>query len=145
MQLPITFGLHRSRLLDSFVLLTALLASLVVMAFPQSMPMHGAMLLAIWYCGAHTWRRLSPQCAAIHLERTGHLSVALAGMEEFSMAELMPGAIVHPWLTIARLKTDGERVCTLIATIDNLEAEDFRRLRVFLRWQADFSAPNDDA
>lgn len=144
MQLPITIGLHRSRLLDSLVFLSALLASLVVIAFPQAMVMQGAMLLAVWYCAAHTWRRLSPQCAAIHLERTGNLSVALAGMEEFSMAELMPSAIVHPWLTIARLKTDGGRVCVLIATIDNLETEDFRRLRVFLRWQADFSVPNDD-
>jgi len=144
-QLPITIGLHRSRFLDSLVLLSALLASLVVIAFPQSIVVRGAMLLAVWCCAAHTWHRLSPQCAAIHLERTGHLSVVLAGLEEFSMAELMPGAIVHPWLTIARLKTDGERVCTLIATIDNLETEDFRRLRVFLRWQADFSVPNDDA
>lgn len=61
------------------------------------------------------------------------------------MAELMPGAIVHPWLTVVRLKTDGGRMCTLIATVDNLEREDFRRLRVFLRWQADFSVRGDDA
>lgn len=145
MQLPITIGLHRSRLLDSLVFLSALLASLVVIAFPQAMVIRGATLLAVWYCAARTWHRLSPQCTAIHLERTGHLSVALAGMEEFSMAELMPSAIVYPWLTIARLKTDGGRMCTLIATIDNLGTEDFRRLRVFLRWQADFSVPNDDA
>lgn len=145
MQLPITIGLHRSRLLDSLVFLSALLVSLVVIAFPQAVVIQGAVLLAVWCCAGHAWHRLSPQCLAIHLERTGHLSVALAGVEEFSMAELMPGAIVHPWLTIARLKTDGGRMCTLIATVDNLDREDFRRLRVFLRWQADFSVPNDDA
>lgn len=145
MQLPISIGLRRSRLLDSLVFLSALLASLVVTAFPQALVAQGAMLLAVWYCSARTWRRLSPQCAAVHLERTGHLSVALAGMEEFSTAELLPGAIVHPWLTVVRLKTDGGRVCTLIATVDSLEPEDFRRLRVFLRWQADFSVPSDDA
>lgn len=145
MQLPITIGLHRSHLLDSLVFLSALLASLVVIAFPQAMVFQGAVLLAVWRCSVHAWRRLSPQCTAIHLERTGHLSVALAGREEFSMVELMPGAIVHPWLTVARLKTDGGRMCTLIATVDNLEREDFRRLRVFLRWQADFSVPDDGA
>jgi len=144
-QLPITIGLHRSRLLDSLVFLSALLASLVVIAFPQALIIQGAMLLAVGYCSARTWRRLSPQCTAVHLERTGRLSVALAGREEFSMAELLPGAIVHPWLTIARLQTDGGRMCTLIATVDSLEPEDFRRLRVFLRWQADFSVPSDDA
>lgn len=61
------------------------------------------------------------------------------------MAELMPSAIVHPWLTVVRLKTDGGGMCRLIATVDNLDREDFRRLRVFLRWQADFSVPDDDA
>lgn len=121
------------------------MASLVVIAFPQAMVIKGATLLAVWYCGAHAWRRLSPQCTAIHLERTGHLSITLAGMEEYPVAGLMPGAIVHPWLTVARLKTDSGRMCTLIATVDNLEREDFRRLRVFLRWRADFSVPNDDA
>ncbi|HXE40349.1 MAG TPA: protein YgfX [Azonexus sp.] len=145
MQLPITIGLHRSHLLDRFVFLSALLASLVVIAFPQAMVIQGAVLLAVWCCSAHAWRRLSPQCSAIRLERTGHLSVALADMEEFSMAEFMAGAIVHPWLTVVRLETDGGRMCTLIATVDNVDREDFRRLRVFLRWQADFSVPDDDA
>lgn len=145
MQFPITIGLHRSRLLDCLVFLSALSASLVVIAFPQAMVIQGGVLLAVWCCSAHAWYRLSPQCTAIHLERTGHLSVALADTEEFSMAELMPSAIVHPWLTVVRLKTDGGGMCRLIATVDNLDREDFRRLRVFLRWQADFSVPDDDA
>lgn len=48
-------------------------------------------------------------------------------------------------MTVVKLKTEEACSKALIATVDSLNRQDFRRLRVFLRWQADFSAPNDDA
>lgn len=143
MQFPITIGLHRSRFLDGFLLLGAMTASLIVARFPIAIDLRGSLLLAVWVCSAIAWYRLSPQCAAIRLDRGGQLWVALRGADEFSLVELLPGAIVHPWLTVVRWRRDDGQMGILTAAIDSANKEDFRRLRVFLRWQADFNATDD--
>jgi len=66
-----------------------------------------------------------------------------AGDGDFVPAQLLPGAAVHPWLTVLRLRNAAGRVCVLCLTVDSLKKEDFRRLRVFLRWRADFSGADD--
>lgn len=63
----------------------------------------------------------------------------------FVATRLLPGASVHPWLVIVRLEIESGQQSTLIAAVDSLKRNDFRRLRTFLRWQADFSASADDA
>ncbi|MDP3539723.1 MAG: hypothetical protein Q8S26_13580 [Azonexus sp.] len=145
MQFPITIGLRRSRFLDGFVFLSALLASGATAFLNQSPTVQMAFLLAIWLCGSLAWHRLSPRFSAMRLERNGQISVVCVGMDEFSAAELLPQATVHPWLTVFRLKTEGGRSQTLVAAVDSLKTEDFRRLRMFLRWRGDFSDPKDDA
>lgn len=145
MQFPITIGLHRSRFIDAIVLMTSLLASAAILGFPRSPLIQAALLLATWSLAMLAWRQLKPTIKAIRLERSGHLFIARPGEAEFLQAEPEPGATVHPWLTVVRLKTDDGLCTTLIAVVDSLKREDFRRLRMFLRWQAKFSAPGDDA
>lgn len=145
MQFPITIGLHRSRFLDVGVMLVALLASAATLVFPQSAAIQLLLFSAIWVAAGFAWWQLSPKLSAIRLERSGQVSIAHHGDNEFSAAELLPDATVHPWLTLVRLKIDENNFCTLIATVDTQKRQDFRRLRVFLRWQADFSGPADDA
>lgn len=145
MQFPITIGLRRSRLIDAGVMLVALLASSTTLVFPQSTAIQLLMLSAIWVAAGGAWWRLSPKLSAIRLERSGQVSIAHHGDNEFSAAELLPDATVHPWLTLVRFKTDEGDFRTLIATVDTQNRQDFRRLRVFLRWQADFNGPADDA
>lgn len=139
MQLPITIGLHRSRFVAAFVVCSGLLGSLLVLLFPCAALAQGALLLAIWSSAFLAWRQCSPKLSAIRLERDGRLSVLHAAACEFTAAEPLPGATVHPWLTVLRLKTGEGRIVPLILSGDSLAVDDFRRLRVFLRWRADFS------
>lgn len=145
MQLPITIGLHRSLLLDTFVGGCALLASAGVLFFPRATIVQTSILAFVWLVAILAWRQLRPKYSAIRLERDGQLSVSRPGEQEFSSANLLAGATVHAWLTVVRLKT-GKGACTpLILAVDSVNPDDFRRLRVFLRWRVDFSASNDDA
>lgn len=145
MQFPITIGLHRSRLIDLGLLLVALLASVATLGFPQTTFIKFSVCAVIWITTGLAWQKLSPKFSAIRLERSGQVFIDRNGSSEFVAAKILPGATVHPWMTAVKLKTEDGCYNLLIATVDSLNQQDFRRLRVFLRWQADFSAPNDDA
>ena len=136
MQFPINIGLHRSRFIGAALVLIGLLAGGVTLALPWSTAVRGINLLLIVVAAGLAWQRLEPTLAAIRLERSGQILVAVVGNAEFAEAELLAGATVHPWLTVVRLKTQDERKHLLIAAVDSMKPEDFRRLRVFLRWQA---------
>lgn len=144
MQFPITIGLHRSHFLDAFVVLSALLASSAAFIFPVSAPIQTAILFMICLFSALAWHHLTPQFTAIRLEYSGEISILRTESPEFAPTEILPGATVHPWLTVLRLKVAGKSPIALIVTVDSLKAVDFRRLRLFLRWRADFSGLNDD-
>lgn len=145
MQFPITIGLRRSRFLDLLVVLSALLASGAILLWPLAIAIQLPVLLATWSLAALAWRRLTPQFSALRLERCGRISVVSDTGAQFAPARLLPGASVHPWLTIIRLEMESGQQSALIAAVDSLKEDDFRRLRVFLRWQADFNASADDA
>jgi hypothetical protein len=144
-QLPITIGLHRSRFLDAFILFATVSASTAVLAWPRSTLVQAVMLAAIWILAALAWHRLSPRVTAIRLEVDGGFSMQRVDGESFAAATLLPGATVHPWLTVIRLHGGDVRFSTVIAAVDSLSKEDFRRLRIFLRWRAMFSARGDGA
>ena len=139
MQFPINIGLRRSRFLEAAVISIALLASGVTLALPWSTAARATSFLLVLIAAGLAWQRLGPTLSAIRLERAGQILVAVAGNAEFAEAELLAGATVHPWLTVVRLKTQDERKHLLIATVDAMKPEDFRRFRIFLRWQAEVS------
>lgn len=145
MQFPITIGLRRSRFLDLLVLLSALSASGAIQLWPQAIATQLLALSATWLLAAQAWRRLTPRFSVLRLERSGRISVAGDTGAQFVATRLLPGASVHPWLVIVRLEIESGQQSTLIAAVDSLKRNDFRRLRTFLRWQADFSASADDA
>ena len=145
MQFPITIGLRRSRFLDTALLLVAFLASLAVLCLPQATVIQFVICAAIWIIAGLTWRHLTPSFSAIRLEHSGQVSVAIEDKTDFLPAEILPGATVHLWITVVKLKTENGRSRPLIATVDSLNKQNFRRLRVFLRWQAKLSSPSDDA
>jgi toxin CptA len=144
-QFPILIGLHRSRFLDIGVLAVTLVANAVVLVFPLSEVSPWALLPALWIVASIAWQKLSPKLSAIRLERDGRVLIRRVGESEFFVAELLPGVTVHPWLTIVKLKTEAGDAFFLIATVDSINRENFRRFRMFLRWQVNFSAANDDA
>jgi toxin CptA len=144
-QFPIVIGLHRSRFLGATLVAVAALACVVTLASPWLPAVRGASLAAIVIVAGLAWRRLAPGLSAIRLEQTGQIFLAATSNSAFVEAELLAGATVHPWLTVIRLKTAEQGKHMLIAAVDSMKPEDFRRLRVFLRWRAEFSGPVGDA
>ena len=145
MQFPIVIGLHRSRFLGTALVAITALAGVVTLALPWLPVIRGAILASIVVVAGLAWRRLALGLSAIRLERAGKIFLAATGNSEFVEAELLAGATVHPWLTVIRLKTADQGRHMLIAAVDSMKPEDFRRLRVFLRWHAEFSGPVGDA
>ena len=145
MQLPIVIGLHRSRFLGAALVAVTALASVATLALPWAPVVRVANLAAIVIVAGLAWRRLAPGVSAIRLEQAGKIFLAATGNSEFVEAELLAGATVHPWLTVIRLKTADQGKHILIVAVDSMKPEDFRRLRVFLRWRAEFSVPAGDA
>lgn len=143
MQLPITIGLHRSRLIDGVLLVVALTASCTALAFPVATAVQAGLLLAIGGLTLDAARRLAPSLAAVHLESGGNIRATRVGDGEPRAAVLCPPATVNPWLTVFRLCLDDGSQHTVLVARDSATADDFRRLRVFLRWRAAFSVADD--
>ncbi len=145
MQFPIIIGLHRSRFLDGGFGVVLALATLLISLWPQATPFRLLAFAAIAIAGGFAWRRLAPALAAIRLESDGRISVMFHGDAEFVAVMPLPGAIVHPWLCVVRLKMPDGRVKSLNATVGTINCQNFKRLRVFLRWRAKFNEPADVA
>jgi toxin CptA len=144
-QFPIVIGLHRSRFLDAGFGMVLASAAMLILLWPQATPFRLVALPAIALAGWLGWRQLSPALSAIRLESDGRMSVMTGGDAEFVAATPLPGAFVHPWLCVVRLKMPDGRVKSLNATVGTLNRQNFRRLRAFLRWRAKFSEPADAA
>lgn len=138
MQFPITIGLHRSYFMDLVILSSAVLASTTALLWPPfSMALPCLVLIVLLSILA--FRRLDMPISALRLERGGQISVLLRSEAEYCPVELWPNATVHPWVTVLHLRFPDGKVKALVVTAGNLSAHDFRRLRVFLRWQAEFT------
>ena len=87
--------------------------------------------LALW--------KLKPAFNRVRLDRSGLIAMCLPGQSEFVALRLLPGATVHPWITVLRLRDERDKSHLLVVTRDMTNKSDFRRLRVFLRWRAKFS------
>ena len=134
-----TIGLHRSRFLDGALLLILLLTIGLLMLWPVALAIRAPCLLAALLAGWLAYRQLSPCLAAIRLERDGRIGIAVFGQDQFRPVGVLPGATVHPWLTVLRLQEEQGKRYVLLLCGDMLTADDFRRLRVFLRWGAQFN------
>lgn len=144
MQFPITIGLHRSCFLDRAVLAVAFVASCVILVFPRSTAILAAMLLLTLAGAVLAWRQLKPALSELRLLGDGSIEGLPEGAAEFQSVRCLPGATVHPWLTVARIEMPDGRRFTLLVAGDTMRQEEFRRLRVFLRWRADFAAASPD-
>ncbi|MFZ2972264.1 MAG: hypothetical protein WA049_06465 [Ferribacterium limneticum] len=145
MQFPITIGLHRSRILDAMLLIITMLTNATILGFQCSDSMRAGLLIAVLVLAIQAWYALKPSIKAIRLERNGDIFIERVGEGDFVQAIPKPGATIHPWLSIIRLTTEDGRTSTLIATVNRKNSGNLRRLRMFIRWQANFSGPNDDA
>jgi len=144
-QFPITIGLHRSRILDAGLLGVVVLATGLLLVWPQVLAISLPGVAIAWLAGAVVWRQLAPKLVAIRLERSGSVQGNISGRQDFEHMEALAGAIVHPWLTVVRLRNEQGKLHLLVVTADTMSPSDFRRLRVFLRWQMKISVAQSGA
>jgi toxin CptA len=127
---------------------------------------HAVAAAGLFLSGAQPWM-LAGGCAALlasgawHVRsaiRAGHgASVldlgadgccAIAGAQDAWGGLLRTDSIALPWLVVLRIdRAGGGGARSLVLLRDSLEADDWRRLRVFLRWAVRFDgaarAPSD--
>ncbi len=144
MQLPTTIGLRRSRLVDG-ILLVSTVFGLLALAF-VAWPLFTSCLLAVVtllaaFSAAHA---LTPRIRALRIAEGGRVSCLVAGESEFSPVRVLPGATAHPWLTVMRLAHE-ERKSLIVVAPDSAAPDEFRRLRVWLRWRAPVSDVSGDS
>jgi toxin CptA len=143
-QFPITIGLHRSRFLDAMLVLAAVLAIAAILSFQCPSSVRVCLVMVVLLMTIQAWRALAPTINSIRLERNGDIFIVRVGETDFVQAHPKPGATIHPWLTIIRLAAADNRPATLLATVNRKNSQNLRCLRMFMRWQANFSELSDD-
>lgn len=134
MQFPVNIGLRRSRLLHRTLWLSALAGAITAFLIPESLMWQLGLLALIGVLTASARARLDPPFDQIRFLANGQIEVA-DDQAGFRPVSLLPGQTVHPWLTVFRLEENGLGPHALVITVDSLSTQDFRRLRVLLRWQ----------
>jgi len=91
----------------------------------------GCIVAGLWdyWCKMRSDRM--PAIRRIHLHRDGNWAVALAD-GQLHAARLLVPAFVKPGLTVLRYCLDDGRQYAAILLADNVDGDDFRRLRVWL-------------
>jgi toxin CptA len=120
--------LGRSFRAEAFVAIGAVATAALLAAMPLALELRAFGLAWIAASAVSALRRLRPGLR-LALDARGDIQVgAVAGA-------IAPGCFVAPWLTIVRWRPAGARLDhTLVLTPDRMPAEDFRRIRVMLRW-----------
>lgn len=137
MQFPVLIGLRRSFLLPAAGLSLLLPVLPLVFLAPHPLPWRIAYLLCgllVLLAAGRSWLRPPPALALLADGR-----IRLAGEE--AGRRVLGGTCIHPWLTVFRLENGQKRPLTVVVTVDSLDRENFRRLRVFLRWRLPLNAP----
>jgi toxin CptA len=115
-------------------------ATLALLCFAPGAP--GARILAATWVACAAVHAI--HAVALHRGRRGARAVELGGGGAVEVRDaagawraglLREGSFVAPWLTIIRWRTPGARFdASIVLLPDMLPAEDFRRVRVWLRW-----------
>lgn len=135
MRFPIHIELQRSRLLLFVMLLVHALAAGCVFLLPWPLLPRG-LLLALIACSA-LWAGRSSRVVGLCLAASGELVWLLGNGDQRSVV-LHPDSVVFSHLVVLRLADceAGKREF-LILLPDSISAEQFRLLRVWLRWRKD--------
>jgi hypothetical protein len=116
------------------LLASAAIATLAVVAATPFTPGLRAALVALVVGLACHARRSMARVRAMRLDPAGAMEVWLRD-GVLASGSVRAGSFVAPWLTIVRWRPQGARVDrTVLILPDMAQREDFRRLRVALRW-----------
>ncbi len=133
MQFPITIELHRSRTLSLLLLLLHFLAAASLLAWPLPLVLRSFSLvpLAVSACFVFRPRKI----LALRLFERGQLDCRMFG-GGWLVATILPETTVFDRLVVLRLRINEEPgVNSLVLITDHFSLDDFRILRLWLRWR----------
>jgi hypothetical protein len=142
-QFPIVIGLRRSRFLDGALGVTTGIGLVAIALAPWPTFISSILGIATVFVALFAALALRPRIRALRIVHNGAIACQLIGKSEYSPARLMHGPTAHPWLTVLRLAHD-QGVYRLVIARDSAAPEEFRCLRVWLRWRAEVSDGSGD-
>lgn len=131
-----------SRLLALCLAMTHCIAAAVVCVAPIPMAVIAPTIAAIgaslaWTLWSRAGLRTAESVVAVELSAAAPLSYRTRG-GGWASGELAGSSFVTPCLTVLNIRpADGSRVKHVLLVRDNVDAGQFRRLRVWLRWAQD--------
>ncbi|HQR60268.1 MAG TPA: hypothetical protein PLH03_02765 [Methylophilaceae bacterium] len=136
---PSHVGLRPSRLLAGLLGGVSLGACLVLVAMPLPPWLVLAFCLANVGATLHAMARdallwLPTTIVALEVTAKSELR-CMTRAGEWHMATVLGSSTVMPWLTVLNLKVPGHRFARhVVLTPDRVDADEFRRLRAWLKW-----------
>lgn len=134
MQFPVFIELHRSQRLSLLLLLFHTIAAGCVIALPWPLLLRSLLIVVI---GLSLWHALRPpRIVGLHLTGRNALECVLVDGNRVVVTAL-PDSTVFLRLIVMRLRIGEEkRVCNLALLPDHMSSDQFRMLRLWLRWHA---------
>jgi len=140
-RLPIRIALRPSRLQIGLLGGLHMLAAVSVAILPWSLWLRGALLASVVFLFWHL--RPSAQVSGLRLGERGQLTL-LDPQAEPLPVRVCPDTTVFSQLIVLRVREDeSNRVLSFPLLPDSMSDEEFRRLRLWLRWQISDEAPTD--
>jgi toxin CptA len=134
-QAPIKLRLRPSRIGRAGLLTAALLALAAIGLADLPFPARVLAALAVGISVLRAWR--PPMPLELRLQPDGRLEWRDAATS-WQAASVLGSSVVNPWLSVLAWRPEGQRrVRYLVVYPDSLHPDDFRRLRVWLRWRAE--------
>ncbi len=134
MQFPIQIELRRSRLLAFLTVALHVLAIGCLLLLPWPALARGMLVLIV---ALSAWHALRPSpVGGLRLGEGGELAILRADSEPVA-AVVQPDTAVFSWLVVLRVRNErDDRLDSLVLLPDSMSAEQFRLLRLWLRWLA---------
>ena len=135
MQFPVSIELHRSTLL--FLLLVAMHGAAAAGAVVLPWPLAWRVFLLVLVGGSLAWAWRRSPVVGLWLVARDRIECVQADGRRIA-AQALPESTVISWMIVLRLRLEGEkRICALVVLPDQMKRDEFRRLRLWLRWQVE--------
>ena len=140
MRFPVSIKLHRSHQLSLLLVLFHAIAAGCVIVLPRALPVGAVLLVPVCLS---LWFALRPgRIVGLRIFARDRLDCHLAD-DTYVAVKVLPDSTVFFRLIVLRLRIGEEqRVSSLTLLPDQMSAEQFRLVRLWLRWHAE---PNERA
>ena len=117
------------------VAVAAMAVATLVLVFVTPMQVGWRIALVVAIAAEALWAACAVlRTAGLKIDRAGRIEVTTLDGRMFA-GQVRDGSFVAPWFTTVRWQPDGSRFSRTIAVLpDMLSGQDFRHLRVLLRW-----------